>query len=385
VGDNIEEIESVLKEISKRADVCIVTGGLGPTKDDVTAESAANAAGVKLKTDQDALKSVEHFFQSRNRPISESNKKQAILPERAECIYNPVGTAPGFYMKIGRCLFFFVPGVPFEMEKMLKDAVLPKIREIKGETNHINIIRTLITFGLPESRVNDRLMEINEKFPELRLGFRAAFPEIHVKIYAKGDNRGNIEREIERAVSWVCEKLGNRVVSTDNQSMEAVIGELLSSRKETIAVAESCTGGLISHWITNVPGSSDYFLFSGVVYSNKAKMNVLGVSSETIETFGAVHEETAKEMACRVREISGATYGLATSGIAGPGGGTEEKPVGTVCIGLATESDVKGYRFTFSYGGRRDMNKRIFAMTALETLRMRLLGISDNEFKLGRR
>ena len=151
VGDDIRGIESVLKEISERADVCIVTGGLGPTKDDVTAQSAAYAAGVKLKTDPAALKSVEEFFQSRNRPVTESNKKQAYLPEGAECIYNPVGTAPGFHMTIGRCLFFFMPGVPFEMERMLKEAVLPKIRDIRGESNSINIVRTLITFGLPES------------------------------------------------------------------------------------------------------------------------------------------------------------------------------------------------------------------------------------------
>jgi nicotinamide-nucleotide amidase len=385
VGDSIENIEFVLREIGNRADIGIVTGGLGPTKDDVTSESAANAAGVKIVTNPDAMKSVEEFFTSRNRDISESNKKQARMPEGAKCIYNPVGTAPGFQMKIGKCLFFFIPGVPFEMDKMLNDSVLPKIRDLRGTSNKIHVVRTLVTFGLPEASVNDRISGLDEKYPDLKLGLRAKFPEIHVKLYAKGENKNKIEQQIESAISWIKEKLGDRIISINNRSMEEVIGELLRNRNETIALAESCTGGLVSNWLTDVAGSSHYFLYSGVVYSNKAKINVLGVSSQTINTYGAVHEETAKEMAKRAREISGATYGLSTSGIAGPDGGTDEKPVGTVCIGLATENDVKGYRFNFTYGGRRDMNKRIFAMTALEMLRMELLGIPEMERNLRRR
>ncbi|MBW1985440.1 MAG: competence/damage-inducible protein A [Deltaproteobacteria bacterium] len=385
VGDNIESIESVLREIGNRADIGIVTGGLGPTKDDVTSESAANAAGVKIVANPDAMKFVEDFFTSRNRDMSESNRKQGRMPEGSECIYNPVGTAPGFQMKIGKCVFFFIPGVPFEMEKMLKDSVLPKIKDLKGISNKIHMVRTLVTFGLPEASVNERISGLDAKFSDLKLGLRAKFPEIHVKLYAKGENKNKIDEQIESAISWIKEKLGDRILSTNNRSMEEVVGELLKNRNETIALAESCTGGLVSHWLTNVAGSSHYFLYSGVVYSNKAKINVLGVSSETINAYGAVHEETVKEMASRAREISGATYGLSTSGIAGPDGGTDEKPVGTVCIGLATKNDVKGYRFNFTYGGRRDMNKRIFAMTALEMLRMELLEIPDKERDLRRR
>lgn len=385
VGDNQDDIKNVLIDIGNRADVCIVTGGLGPTKDDVTAESAAKAAGVKIEVNKDAMKFVEEFFTSRNRSISESNRKQAMLPEGAECLFNPAGTAPGFSMIIGKCLFFFVPGVPFEMEKMIKEIVLPKLTELQGATRTKNIARTLVTFGLPESVVNDKLTGFKEQYPTIKLGFRAAFPEIHVKLYAKGDDQKQMGTLLDDAVSWVVQKLGNRIISTDNQNMEAVIGDLLSSRNETIALAESCTGGLISNWLTNVPGSSNYFLYAGVVYSNKAKIEVLGVSPEIIDMHGTVHEETAKEMADKTRRISGATYGLSTSGIAGPGGGIEEKPVGTVCIGLATKKEVKGYRFHFSYGGRRDMYKKIFAMTALEILRMKLLGVPDNEIELGKR
>ena len=178
---------------------------------------------------------------------------------------------------------------------------------------------------------------------------------------------------MERASEWVLKKLGENAFSVDGSSMEAVVGALLSGKKATLAVAESCTGGLISHWLTNVPGSSNYFLFSGVTYSNEAKAKVLGVSSETLKRYGAVHEETAKEMAEGVRRVAGSTYGLATSGIAGPDGGTDDKPVGTVCIGLAGPHFAKGFRFFFPFD-RRLRNKKIFAMKALDLLRQELQG-----------
>ncbi len=179
---------------------------------------------------------------------------------------------------------------------------------------------------------------------------------------------------IRSATGWVSEKLGHKLISPDGESMEAVVGRLLNQKKSTIAVAESCTGGLIAHWLTNVAGSSDYFLYSGVVYANQAKAALLGVSQDTLNRHGAVHEETVREMAQKVRHITGATYGLSTSGIAGPGGGTDEKPVGTVCIGLATPGDVRAYRFQYRFRNR-EMNKQIFAMTALDLLRRELMDV----------
>jgi nicotinamide-nucleotide amidase len=369
---------SVLQEIASRADVSIVTGGLGPTSDDLTAEAAAGAAGVPLIQSSEALALVEAFFRSFHRPITASNIKQSYLPESATCLVNPVGTAPGFMMSLGRCLFFFLPGVPSEMRRMLSESVLPRIEALQGGIRQFCRVKTLSTFGLTESQTGERLKEFSQVFPEIQLGFRAKFPEIQVKFYLRGTDADQVNALIRNAAGWVSEKLGHKLISSDGESMETVVGRLLSQNKSTIAVAESCTGGLIAHWLTNVAGSSDYFLYSGVVYANQAKVDLLGVSQDTLDRHGAVHEATVREMAVRVRQMCAATYGLAISGIAGPGGGTDEKPVGTVCIGLATPGDVRTYRFQYRFRNR-EMNKQIFAMTALDLLRRELMGVNAME------
>ncbi|MCP4346134.1 MAG: competence/damage-inducible protein A [Desulfobacterales bacterium] len=371
VGDDMEQIVSVLKEIGTRSDVALVTGGLGPTEDDLTTEAAAKAVGVELVLDNEALSQIEEFFKKRNYPMSASNRKQAMLPKGAGCLYNPVGTAPGFVLKIDRCHFFFMPGVPHEMYKMLSDKVLPRIHELQGDNRQFCMVKTISTFGLGESAAGEKLAGLAEQFPGIKLGLRAKFPEIQVKLYGYGEDENILNSLIDNASQWVLQQMGNKVFSVEGRSMEAETGELLRQKNATIALAESCTGGLISHWLTDVPGSSDYFLFSGVTYSNEAKTEVLGVSPDTLAQYGAVHEETAKEMAQGARQISGATYGLSTSGIAGPDGGTEDKPVGTVCIGLATPHGTESRRFIFPFG-RRSMNKTIFAMTALNILRRAL-------------
>ncbi len=376
VGDDTERLAAVLKEIGERADVAVVTGGLGPTTDDITAEAAAQAVGANMVLDSSALSSVEKFFKFRNLPMSRSNEKQALLPEGATCIHNSVGTAPGFILKIGKCSFFFAPGVPFEMKRMLSDTILPEVQKLLGKDRRVSMTRTLSTFGLGESTAGERVASISDEFPEIKLGLRAKFPEIQIKLYGSGDSETHLEHVLENATAWVLQKMGNRVFSVQGHSMQASVGGLLKQRKASIALAESCTGGLISNWLTDVPGSSDYFLFSGVTYSNEAKTKVLGVSPDTLARHGAVSEETAKEMAQGAKAVSGATYGLSSSGIAGPDGGTEEKPVGTVCIGLATPDAVTARRFHFSFG-RRAANKTIFAMTALDLLRRELLKAGD--------
>ena len=368
VGDDEEMLVAVMQEIGSRADIAVVTGGLGPTSDDITTEAAAKAAGVELDLNKEALKSIEDLFKSRGRSMSPSNRKQAMLPKGSECLYNPVGTAPGFHLKIGRCSFFFVPGVPAEMRRMLADAVIPRIEQKRGTSKIKKMVKTLSTFGMSESEVGERLAGFGEKFPDIRLGIRAKFPEIHINLYGRDKEAKRLGQLMERASEWVLNKIGSRVFSVEGQSMEALTGDLLRREETTLAVAESCTGGLISHWLTNVPGSSDYFLFSGVTYSNDAKIKILGVSPETLKRCGAVHTEIVKEMAAGARRVAGATYGLATSGIAGPDGGTTDKPVGTVCIGLATADSIEEYQFHFPYGDRL-MKKKIFALAALDVLR----------------
>lgn len=305
--------------------------------------------------------------------MSPSNKKQAMLPRGAESLNNPVGSAPGFVLEIDRCSFFFVPGVPFEMRLMFSDEVLKRIEKLHGGTDELSLVKTISTFGITESAIGELLSGLSTEFPEIKPGFRSKFPEIQVKLYIRGKDDKVLRKTLEKASQLVLGKLEKNIFSMNGKSMETVVGWLLAEKEETLAIAESCTGGLISHMLTNVPGSSGYFLFSGITYSNEAKKKVLGVSSEVLQQYGAVHEETVKKMAQGARRVAGATYGLATSGIAGPDGGTDEKPVGTVCIGLATPHDVKGFRFFFPFNTRL-MNKRIFAVKALDLLRRELQG-----------
>jgi nicotinamide-nucleotide amidase len=373
VGDDEPLLCEVLKEISGRADIAVVTGGLGPTSDDITALAVAHAAGVSLLENDSALNMIETYFQSRNRSINPSNRKMAFLPEGVEILKNDAGTAPGFVLKLNQCVFYFLPGVPREMEIMLANEVLPRVIRVKDKTLRVYPMKNVTTFGLPESEVNERMKSFSQAFPELILGFRATFPEIHIKIYGRSENENTLNLQMESAVKWVAEKMGDYVLSLNGESMEEVVGRLLLEKKATLALAESCTGGLIASRMTDVAGSSRYFLFSGVTYSNDAKEKVLGVSPETLQKYGAVHEETAREMALGAKRVAGATYGLSTSGIAGPDGGTPEKPVGTVCIGLATPEASKGLRFQFS-GGERLRNKTLFAIKALDLLRRELMG-----------
>jgi nicotinamide-nucleotide amidase len=372
IGDDLDGLALILKEISQRADVAVVTGGLGPTSDDRTAEAAAIAAGVDLVLNAEALSTVEAFFKVRKRKMSDTNRKQAFIPQGAECLSNPIGTACGFCLRIATCTFFFLPGVPREMHRMLAESVLPRIFELFPGIPTLFRVQTISTFGLPESNTAERLSGFENEFPDIQLGLRAKFPEIQIKLYARGRNENDLKTGMAPALDWVVDKMAAYVFSSDGQSMQAVIGALLKKKGERLAIAESCTGGLVSHMFTDVPGSSAFFLFSGVTYSNYAKQQVLGVSPDTLEKYGAVHENTAKEMAAGALRISGATYGISTSGIAGPDGGTPDKPVGTVCIGLATPQKVVGHRFTFP-GLSRDRNKAIFAMTAMDTLRRHLL------------
>ena len=372
VGDDMDMLIATLREIGNRADVAVVTGGLGPTTDDLTAVAAAKAADVELALDPRALENVASFFKHVGRPMSESNRKQAVLPRGCKVLLNSAGTAPGFSLKIGHCQFYFLPGVPYEMKRMLADQAIPDIRALQGDETIHNQVKTITTFGLPESVVGEKMAEIETVFPDLKLGLRANFPLIQVKFYGSDADADRLARRLESAIEWAAKRLEKHLVSLDGESMEAVIGRLLTASSATLALAESCTGGLIANWLTNVAGSSAFFLFSGVTYSNDAKMAVLGVKKETLEAHGAVHEETAREMAEGARRVAGATYGLSTSGIAGPDGGTPDKPVGTVCIGFAGPDRSYARRFTFRFG-KRLMNKKMFAMAALDLLRKELL------------
>ena len=237
----------------------------------------------------------------------------------------------------------------------------------------MRLMRTVSVFGLTESGIAEQLAQFKQLFPLIELGIESDFPEIHVKLYALHSNIAKLEDCAGEAIGWMGRKLGNHVFSDSGQSMEQAVGMLLHEKNATLAVAESCTGGLIANMLTDVPGSSEYFLLSAVTYADQAKMNILNVDAATLARNGAVSEQTAVEMAHGAKKIVDATYGLATSGIAGPGGGRDDKPVGTVCIGLATPFLTTGYRFVFADRNRM-ANKHIFAIAALDLLRKELLG-----------
>ncbi|MBR9986174.1 MAG: competence/damage-inducible protein A [Desulfosarcina sp.] len=374
VGDDLPLLVAALREIGDRVDLAVVTGGLGPTSDDLTAEAAARAAGVELRFNQPAFENVESFFKTFNRPMTESNRKQALLPDGSNLLYNPVGTAPGFSLTMQKCRFFFLPGVPYEMRRMLTEQVMPEMLSLQGDAAMHSRVKTITTFGLPESLAGEKVAGVEAAFPGVKLGLRANFPQIQVKLYGRDTDPALLDQRMDQAGRWALQRLGQNVISENGERMEAVVGRLLLERSASIGLAESCTGGLLANWLTNVAGSSDYFLFSGVTYSNRAKIDVLGVRPETLERHGAVHEKTAREMAEGARRVAGSTYGLSTSGIAGPDGGTEDKPVGTVCVGYAGPDRSFGRRLYFPFG-KRLMNKKIFTMAALDILRKELLKI----------
>ena len=378
VGDNLDDLIEVLTDIGTRSDIAIVTGGLGPTEDDLTAEAVAGAAGVPLIFSEEADQSIKAYFRKRNRPEHLADQKQAMLPDGSVCLPNPVGTAPGFVTKVGKCHLFCIPGVPSEMRYLMSHAVLPEIKKRFEQEELVFRIKKMSLFGLPESVVGERLGGLSSQFPEVRLGLRAHFPMIQIRLYANGSQDAGIREQIEKAGAWVMERLGQWIFSEAGLSMEEEIGRLLIHKKATLSVAESCTGGLISHMLTNIPGSSAYFMFSGVTYSNQAKIQVLDVSRDSLDSYGAVSEQIVREMAKGVRDVSGTTYGLATSGIAGPDGGTLEKPTGTICIGIATPDKLYAKRLQLSFEDRIK-NKTIFAMAALEMLRREITGntVSD--------
>lgn len=372
VGDDLPELAAQFKETSLQADVAIVTGGLGPTTDDLTAEALAGATGQPLVFNAEAFETVETFFRRLDRPMSDSNRKQALLPKGAGVLPNRVGTAPGFSIRMNHCIFFCLPGVPPEMKQMFHETVLPAIEVMQEGASTVNFLKTLAVFGLPESVVGEKVATVMGVFPELKLGLRASFPVIQVKLYGHGKESDALTDNMETAAKEVAHQLGDAVFSTHTTSMAEVVSQLLVESGSSLAVAESCTGGLISHWLTNISGSSDFFRLGAVTYANEAKSSMLGVSPETLAEKGAVSVDVVRQMAAGVKERAGTDFGIATSGIAGPTGGSAAKPVGTICIGLAAPGGVWARQYCFSIGGR-SMKKKLFATAALDQLRRYLL------------
>ncbi len=367
VRDETEDIVAALHAAAteRGARACVVSGGLGPTDDDRTAASAAQALGVGITRSQEWIDHLERRYSSLGRAVLDDNRQQADLPDGAELIWNDRGTAPAFGAVLSGCQLFFLPGVPREYRPLCRDVVVPRIAEAAGIDPSTVATRTLKTFGLPEAEAGRRLAGVAEETGAW-IGYRASFPEVHVRL------RGRPET-VDAAAALVAERLAPAVYSdggegSDTTFPDAVV-RALRGAQATLAVAESCTGGLAGKLITDVAGASDVFVGGALVYSNALKRSFADVPEDLLADHGAVSEAVAGALAEGIRGRTAATYGLGITGVAGPGGGTDDKPVGLVWMAVSGPGGVKTRRLQFP--GDRAQVRRLAAFAGLEMVRRR--------------
>lgn len=367
VADDRRKIVASFQRLSKDVALVVVTGGLGPTTDDLTTECAAEALGVPLRRDELSLANLRERFARLHRTMSPSNEKQADFPEGAEILANPIGSAPGFAITLGESRLFFMPGVPREMKQMFDEQVVPRVSKLA--TNDSFQIR-LRTFGLPESHVGERLAGLEGSHPGLTIGYRAHFPEVEVKVLVRAEDQDHAKARCETITALVRERLGDFIFGEGSDTFAGNLGKAFIAKKLTLAIAESCTGGLVGHLITSEAGASAYLVVDAVTYANEAKTRFADVSEDLLRAHGAVSPEVAKAMAEGIRARSGADVGLSLTGVAGPGGGSPEKPVGTVFLAVATQAGTTVKHVFFVH--ERAMVQAYAAHAGLDLLRRTL-------------
>ena len=370
VRDDPPAMIDAFQRAATRSEITLVSGGLGPTRDDLTSEALAEAFGLERVLDEAVLETIRGFFRSRGREMTENNVSQARFPEGAEILPNPLGTAPGFSIAQGVTRFFCLPGVPNEMHRMMDEQVMPRIEAIRGEGLAVRA-RLIRTFGMGESTLDDELKDIAAA-GDVSLGFRTSFPDNYLRPLARAATAEQAEAALERICDAIKQRLGPLVYGEDEQTLDAVVGQMLTERGMTVAVAESCTGGLIAKRITDNPGSSAYFAGGVVAYSNSAKSALLGVPAAALEEHGAVSDPVARAMAEGVRERFDVDIGIATTGISGPDGATATKPVGLVHIAIAREGAT--YADSFAFRIDRVRHRLLTSQIALDWVRRTLMG-----------
>jgi nicotinamide-nucleotide amidase len=370
VGDDERNMEEALKRALERVDAVIITGGLGPTEDDITRKVIAKITKKRLILNEDALKAIHERLAGRGKDVIIPNERQALVPAGARLLQNPAGIAPGFYIDEERLFIAVLPGVPREMQAMFIEGLRPALEHRFGGKSFIKR-RVLRICGMSESAVNQAIQDIMRR-GEPSVGLSVKGSGVDIRIIARGSTAENSQMLTDRAESAIREKLGDAVYGVEGVEMEEVVGALLKQRRLTLAVAESCTGGLIGTRITNIAGSSGYFDRGAVVYSNLAKTEMLGVPADVIERHGAVSSEVAAAMAEGIRQAAHTALGLSVTGIAGPEGGTEKKPVGLVYTALASSQGVKTAEHRF-IGSREQIRLRSSQM-ALDMVRRYLIG-----------
>ena len=366
IADTKEEIVSILNETLKRSDIVLLTGGLGPTKDDVTKKTLCDYTNDVLEINTIAEEHVKNLFETRGLPFTEINRQQAAIPSKSTYLHNAAGTAPGMWFEIDGKVVVSMAGVPREMTYLMTAEVLPKLKS-KFETTEITH-RYIKTIGIGESFLAEKIADWENELPgNMKLAYLPSTGEVMLRLTGFGQN---LETQLDQKIKEVLPIIGDHVYALENITIEEAIGKLLLEENATLSTAESCTGGNISRLVTRIAGSSAYFLGSVVSYANSAKLDILKVKSETLSNFGAVSEDTVIEMAEGVRKLTGSTYAVSTSGIAGPGGGTSEKPVGTIWL-AATNGETTVTK-KLNLGKDRLSNIEYTSKAALNLLRLQL-------------
>ncbi len=371
IADHEKAIGNALDQAAGRADIILMTGGLGPTKDDITKKVLASYFNSEMIFHEPTFEQVKAIFKARHFEVSDVNRNQALIPEKCTPLFNKNGTAPGMWFEQNNKVFVSMPGVPFETKVMMKEQVIPKLKEFFKLKSIV--YKTVMTTGLGESFLAEKIKDWENNLPEnIKLAYLPQPGIVRLRLTAKGENEAQLRKEIDLQVNKLHMLVDDLIFGYDDVTMEEVIGQLLTKSGKTLATAESCTGGYIAQMITSVAGSSNYFMGSVVSYSNRAKINLLNVPEQAIEQHGAVSKSVVEAMATGALKKFNTDYAVATSGIAGPSGGTDEKPVGTTWIALATPNGVKSKLFHF--GEHRGRNIRRAALAALDMLRLEIKG-----------
>lgn len=367
VGDDRKDVLAAFESAQKRADIILITGGLGPTKDDLTKPLLAEFFGCEIVEFPEAVKAVSEYFARRGREMTPLNILQGHLPTCCTYVPNEVGTAPGMWFEQNDRYWMSMPGVPYEMRKLMKDFVLPKLPEIFTlPIIHHKIIKTV---GIGESWLADLISDWETSLPHsIRLAYLPSLGHVKLRLTGFGNSKEELVKAIDEQIDAVMPLIEKYVYGFNTETLETAIAKLLKAEKKTIALAESCSGGYVSHLITSVPGSSAYYQGGVIPYHNQFKNEILGVNKDTLSGFGAVSEETVREMAIGIRTLFNADFGLASSGVAGPDGGTKEKPVGTVWVACAMEGRVETKKVQLTQD--RMLNIQLTGITVLNMLRI---------------
>lgn len=375
ISDNPDHIKKTLDRLIGKADIILMTGGLGPTKDDLTKETLAEYFAGKLVMDQEILEKIEAFFKKRGREMLESNRRQALVPDNCKVIVNNFGTAPGMWFNKRNTHVISMPGVPYEMKPMVSEQLIPALKESFNVPTIVN--RTIMTEGVPESYLAALISTWEDELPDcMKLAYLPRPGIVRLRLTVNGECAAQAREMLDEYISRLDKKIGNHIFAYSDILLEEVLGNLLKEHRLTVSTAESCTGGNISRLLTSVPGSSSYYKGSVIAYSNEIKESMLGVDPELIMKHGAVSREVVENMAMGIIKKTGSDLSMASSGIAGPDGGTDEKPVGTVWIAVASNETV--YSAEFRFGGHRELIIEQASIKALGLLRNLLLGKLKN-------